>query len=112
MATKSTIDPKGVKGMEEPVPGAQMPAGKTGEEAVASEIPAGGMGPTEGNMPAPGMGVSTSAGGEMPTGSMGEPKAAATDMPAAGMAEPAAIAVGMPAGSMGEGESGVDRFRP
>jgi hypothetical protein len=84
MATKSSKDPKSVKevkGMEEPVQGAQMPAGEIEEEAVAGEISAGGMGSTADNMPAPGMGETASAGGKMPAGSMGEPAAAATDMP-------------------------------
>jgi len=112
MATKSTKGPTGAKGMEEPMQGAQMPTGEIEEEAVGSEISAGGMGSTAGNMPALGMGESTSARGEMPAGSMGEPAAAATEMPAAGMAEPAATTGVMPTGGMEKDELGVDRFRP
>jgi len=110
MATKTTRNPKGVKGMEEPVQGAEMPSGKIEEHEVSSETPATGKGLAGETMPAPGMGESGTSGGEMPAGEMAEPETTAADMPEAGMAEPAASTRVMPTGGMGGCDSAVDRF--
>lgn len=112
MATKHPRDAMGSKGMEEPTPGAQMPAGEIKEEVGMSEMTMGGMETTVGTMPAPEMGESAAPEGEMPAGSMEEPAATAGEMPAGDMGEPAATSEEMPLGGMGDVESGADRFRP
>ncbi len=111
MATESTKNPMGSKGIEEPSPGAEMPAGEMKEEAV-SETPMRGMEPETGTMPESGMGESAQTEEEMPAGSMEEAMATAGEMPAGGMEEPAAGPQEMPLGGMGDAESGTDRFRP
>ena len=71
MATKFTKDPKGVKGMEEPMQGAQMPTGEMAMGQTPSEMPGGTMEPERPGeeMPSGSM-EQAPVGGEMPRGGM------------------------------------------
>lgn len=112
MATRTTRSGKGKKGMPEPVPGQEMPAGVIESEPSGEETSAAGKATMADTMPLPKTEGIPEAAGEMPIGTMQETPAPDAAMATASMAEPAGNISAMPSGSMSGGKSDAGRFGP